>query len=308
MWEFARAESVRPGKFVTTRRSLLLGALGLSAGLANGCVRAKDEAKPATRLVTVGGTVTEIVHALGAFASIVGVDTSSFYPSEATKLPKVGYHRQFSVEGVIGLRPTLVLLTDEAGPPAAVAQLQQTGLKVVTVPGGHTVAAARERVLAVGRALALETPARAVAETFERELAAARAYLAKAPARPRVLFIYARGRGTLNVAGSKTAGDEMIRLAGGVNSITEFEGYRPMTPEAVVAAAPEILLVTAKGASDLGGDAAVLGLPGVALTPAGKAGRVVSMDDLLLLGFGPRLGKAVTELAQRMQTVLAERR
>jgi iron complex transport system substrate-binding protein len=116
-----------------------------------------------------------------------------------------------------------------------------------------------------------------------------------------VLFVYARGAGTLMVSGGGTSAAEMLRLAGATNAVQGFEGFRPLTAEAVVAARPDIVLLPSRGLASLGGVEAVLKLPGMALTPAGRARRVVALDDTLLLGFGPRLADAVEQLIHLLE-------
>jgi iron complex transport system substrate-binding protein len=293
-----RAVSKAPAA-MATRRALLgalstlpvTGALGCRRGAALG---------DGTRLVTLGSAVTEIVFALGAGGHIVGVDGSSQYPAEATKLAKVGYYRTFSVEGVLGLGPTLVMLTDEAGPPAAVEQLRQSGIRLLRVRSARTVAEARERIAAIGRELSLEARAQQLVGALDRDLARAAEVARHAASQPRALFIYA-GRGAMSVAGKATTADEMLRLAGARNAVTSFEGFHQVSHEAVVQAAPDVLVVTTRGHAGLGGLEGVLALPGVALTPAGRSRRVVVMDDLLLLGFGPRLGQAADQLARALR-------
>ena len=121
--------------------------------------------------------------------------------------------------------------------------------------------------------------------------------LQSARAQPKVLFLYARGQGALQVSGRGTAAEAMVTLAGGVSAVTGYEGYTPLTPEAAIAAAPDVLLMPARGLDSVGGIDGLLKAPGVALTPAGQERRIVAMDDLYLLGFGPRLGQAVRDLA-----------
>jgi iron complex transport system substrate-binding protein len=121
-----------------------------------------------------------------------------------------------------------------------------------------------------------------------------------------VLFIYARGGGTLMVGGTGTPAAAMIRLAAGENAVSAFDGFKPLTAEAVTTAAPDVILVPSRGLATLGGVDGLVAQPGIALTPAGKARRVVAMDDLLLLGFGPRLGSAVRELAILLHPELAQ--
>lgn len=246
-----------------------------------------------SRLVSLGGAVTETVWALGASPDLVAVDDSSTFPPENAALPHVGYYRMISAEGVLSVNPDVVLASVEAGPPPALAQIEKAGARVVRIPGAATVAGCVERIRAVGAALDRVEEAEKLATEIEAELSAPPV----PPATPvRVLFVFARGAGTLNVAGTETAANEIIALAGGVNAVTEYGGYRPLTAEAVVTAAPDVVLLTESGLAGLGGTAALWAVPGLSATPAGAAGRAVAMDDLLLLGFGPRLPEAVREL------------
>lgn len=272
----------------------LAGGIGLLA-CATTWLRAEPEAP---RLVSIGGPVTEIVYALGADKDLVGVDTSSIYPAAATKLPQVGYQRSLSAEGVLGLHPTLILASAEAGPPPVVDQLKQSGVPWVAIPAENSVADAQAKIETVAHALHHETEGKALTQHLQDEMAKAQRLLATEEAKPKVLFIYARGGGSVNVAGQGTAADAMIALAGGVNAVSGYTGYKPITAEAVVAAAPDIILIPSRGLESINGLDGLLSQPGLAGTPAGKFRQVVAMDDLLLLGFGPRLGEAVLQLTQ----------
>jgi iron complex transport system substrate-binding protein len=296
--------SVRPSASAsatpTARRVSRRALLGVASLAPFACRGGGSTAGPGARLVTLGGSLTETVCALGALDRLVGVDASSTYPDAVKKLPKVGYHRKFSVEGTVSLRPTLVLLTEDAGPPVALEQLRNAGIARLVVRTAHTVEDARERIVKIGSGLSLEARAKDVLARLDRELVEARALVANTRHWPRVLFIYARGRGALSVAGGRTGPDEMLRLAGAANAVSEFEGFRPMTAENVVKAAPDVLMVTTRGRDGVGGAEAIFALPGVALTPAGRDRRIVAMDDLLLLGFGPRMGEAVKALVKAL--------
>lgn len=253
-----------------------------------------------SRLVTLGGPVTEIVFALGAGNKVVGVDSSSIYPEEATQLPQVGYQRQLAAEGVLALNPTLILATTEAGPPEAVAQLKDSGVTVLILPAAESVEGAKAKIRGLAQALSLEAKGEVLIQKLEIDLAEAEQLQAQVSSKPKVMFIYARGPGAVNVAGLETAADAMIRLAGGVNVAQDYEGYKPLTAEAAVAAAPEVLLLLSRGLESVGGKEELLKQPGLAQTPAGQSGRVIAMDDLYLLGFGPRLGQAVLELTREL--------
>ena len=249
----------------------------------------------ASRIVSIGGPVTEIVYAPGAGDEVVGVDTSSTYPEPASRLPQVGYQRRLSAEGVLSLQPDVVLATSDAGPAAALEQLKAV-VKVVEVPAVYSIAGAEAKIRLIARILGREAEGEELVAGLHRDLAAAQALLDKVRTQPTVLFLYARGLGTLYVSGTGTAADAMIRLAGGVNAVTEYEDFKPFTSEAVVAAAPEVLLMLERGLDSVGGVEGLLKLPGMALTEAARQQRIVAMDDLYLSGFGPRLGAAIKDM------------
>lgn len=256
----------------------------------------------ASRVVSVGGSLTEIVYALGATDALVGTDTSSGYPEAATRLPQVGYQRRLSAEGVLSLNPTLVLATADAGPPAAMEQIRSAGVPVMTVPSARTPDGIKQKIRTVARALGREEKGEELARILDADLLLAKAYLAGANMKPRVLFIYARGQGTMMVSGSGTSAHTMIQLSGAENAVSGYDNYKPLTAEAVVAAEPDVILMLSSGLESLGGVDGLLKAPGVALTPAGKNRRIVAMDGLYLLGFGPRTGKAVLELAREFHS------
>ena len=281
---------------LSTRHLLLSCCLLIATAPAVKAATAAQGAAPKSeRVVALNGVVTEIVCALGAGHRLVGVDISSTWPPTVANLPRVGYQRSISAEGVLSLKPDLVIGTHDAGPPEAIEQIRGAGARVVIVDHAPGMLAAAERVRAVGKAIALEKRADSLARALTRDTRAA------APAKPsglRVLAIYARGPQVVMVSGRGTPADSMLVLAGARNAVSEFEGYRPLTAEAVVAAAPEAILIPSTGLASLGGVAGLLEQPWLALTPAGKQRRVVQMDAEKLLGFGPRLPEALRELVR----------
>lgn len=260
-------------------------------------------ADSAQRLVTVGGAVTEIVYALGAGARVVATDTTSTWPEAAQALPRVGYQRALAAEGVLSMRPTLLIATADAGPPVALTQLQGAGVRVLQLDAGHRADQVGGAIRAIAASLALDDAGRTLAERFDADWAAARQQVAALPGRPRALFILDHGGASPMVAGDGTAAAAMIDYAGAVNVMAgRFNGYRPLTLEAALAAAPDIIVTTDEAIATAGGRAAFLARPGLAALPAARAGRLVTLDALRLLGFGPRLPAAVLDLAQRMRT------
>jgi iron complex transport system substrate-binding protein len=277
---------------------LIAGCLGLGTA-----AYAQAEAD-AHRIVTLGGSVTETVYALGAGDQVVGVDDSSVYPADATQQPSVGYYRQLPAEGVLSLDPTLVLALEGTGPPAILDQLRSAGVRVERIPDAPSIEGTKAKIRRIAALLGRTAEGEALLRQMDQALAEARALRQQATTTPRVLFVYARGTGTMNVAGRGSSGEAMIELAGGQNAITGFEGYKPMTAEAVVAANPDVLLLLSRGLDSLGGIDGLLKQPGIALTQAGQERRIVAMDDLLFLGFGPRLGTAVKQLTAKLHPEL----
>lgn len=268
------------------RRHLLAWPL-LAVGLG---VRAAPAPR---RVVSLGGVVTEIVHALGAEDQLVGVDQSSLYPPSARTLPQVGYFRGFAVEGVLSLRPDLVLASDQAGPPEALAQLRAIGVPLVLVASAPNVKALEQGIDTVADALALDAEGQARARELRQRLDEAVRPVAHAVP-PRVLILSSH-TGRLQAAGGGSAPDALLHLAGGVNAFTQ-RGYKPVSAEAVAAARPDVILTSTLSVQAAGDVRAFAAQPGIALTPAGRDGRIIVLDDLLLLGFGPRLPQALAQV------------
>jgi iron complex transport system substrate-binding protein len=256
------------------------------------------------RVVSVGGSVTEIVYALGAGDRLVGVDSTSLYPPAAQEVPDVGYMRRLSAEPILSLEPDIVLAAADAGPPEALAQLRAAGVEVVEVPDSPSPAGVTEKVRAVAAALGLAGRGDTLAKRLARQFDRLQARLADVDTRPRVLLLLAVGRGTPMAAGKDTAAQGMIELAHGRNAIEAFSNYKPLSREAVVAAAPDVFLTTERTIARFGGRQALLERPELASTQAGREGRLIVMDGLLLLGFGPRTPQAAAQLAAQLHSSL----
>lgn len=254
------------------------------------------------RIVSAAGSITETIYALGAQDELAAVDVSSVYPAEANALPKIGYARQLSAEGILSMNPTVVLVTEDAGPPEVLKQIADAKVKVVSLTNKHTPEAAAERILQIGEAINRKPEAEKLVAKLNEEVAAAKALTASVTSKPKVMFIYARGGGVMNVSGTGTSADAIIELAGGVNAVKDYENYKPLTAEGAVTAAPDFILMTTRGLEASGGVEGLLKQPGLALTPAGQAGKIIVMDDLYLLGFGPRLGQATKELCEKLHS------
>lgn len=281
-------------------------ALGYLAGCAAAAFSAYPStvcASPRKRVVSIGGALTEILFMIEADNDLVGVDSTSIYPPRVIGYPNVGYARQLSAEGVLSLSPSHVLATEEAGPPAVLKQIAAAGARITLLPAKHQYVGLRQRVLGVGRVLERTETAQLVLEQLDstwdqvqRQIATQTRALAERSVR--VLFVLAHSPAQVLVAGASTAAHSMLRYAGATNAARGFKGYKPLTPEAMIAARPDCVLVTEQGLHAAGGLEAILKLPGLNQTPAGRAQAVIAMDALRLLGFGPRMPEAVLALHQ----------
>lgn len=286
-------------------------ALGYLAGCAVAAISACPSivrASPRKRVVSIGGALTEILFALEADNDLVGVDSTSIYPPRALGYPSVGYARQLSAEGVLSLRPSHILATEEAGPPAVLRQIAAAGLRITTLPAKHRYVGLRQRVLGVARVVERNETAQLVLEQLDTTWQLVRrqvnAQTAHSLARPvRVMFVLAHSPAQMLVAGAMTAAQAMLSYAGATNAVQGFKGYKPLTPEGLIAAQPDCLLVTEQGLQAAGGLEALFKLPGLEHTPAGRSRAVIAMDALRLLGFGPRMPEAVLALHQALYAV-----
>ena len=283
-------------RFLST--SAVCGASGLWSAPAAWAQTAQALRLP--KLVTVGGAITEVAYLLGAEGQLVGTDTTSLYPAAAQKTAKVGYMRQLSAEGLLSLKPDAVVATTEAGPPVVIDQIKSAGVKVEMIDSTHNWLEVQRKVQAVGKLSGREGEALVLLAKLDAQWAESLKIVAKTSAKkPRVLFILAHSNSP-SVAGLKTAADAVIRFAGCTNVMTSYDGYRPMTAEAMAAAAPDFILTSSQGISGQGGVDKFWERPELALTPAFKRRALVHMDALHLLGFGPRLPEAVRELHQKI--------
>jgi iron complex transport system substrate-binding protein len=259
----------------------------------------------AKRLISIGGALTEIVYLLKANTELVGVDTTSIYPLSATRLPNVGYARSLSAEGILALRPTQVLATEDAGPPMVLKQISDVSIPLAILPSGHQIKDVIDRVSIIGRLVHKTDAAEALVSQLHLEWKNTQEHVTHSKYKNiRTLFILSQNPSQIMVGGEKTSADAMITYAGARNAITGFSGFKPLTPEAVVAANPDVILVTDQGMKAVGGISGVLRFPGISQTRAGKEQKVISLEAMYLLGFGPRMPLAVAELNRLLQQVM----
>ena len=254
----------------------------------------------ASRIVAIGGSITEIVYALGEEHRLAGRDSTSLYPDAALALPDVGYMRQLSPEGVLSVDPDGMLALEGSGPPEALDVLKKASVPLVMVPETFDRDGILAKIRAVGKALGVEAEADGLTRSVGAELDAATALTAGIDDRRRVLFVLSLQGGKVLASGTGTAADGMISLAGGVNAVTGFSGYKQLTDEAIIEARPEIIMMMARGGDLDIAEAELFALPALAATPAARNRKLVKMNGLYLLGFGPRTASAIRDLARSL--------
>jgi iron complex transport system substrate-binding protein len=270
-----------------------------AAALAVGCAAAlaADALPDKSRIVSIGGSLTEIIYALGEEDRLVARDSTSVYPPAVFELPDVGYIRQLSPEGVLSVNPSGILALHGAGPREAVDVLKKASVPYVEIPDNFDHAGILAKIRAVGEALDVEEKAGRLAAEVDASLSAVEKQTAAIERRKRVLFILSMQDGKVMASGTETAANGIIELAGAVNAIDGYTGYKQVSDEAIITAAPDVVLMMDRSGNHAISDDDLFAHPGIAPTPAAAARQVVRMDGSYLLGFGPRTAQAVHDLA-----------
>lgn len=252
------------------------------------------------RIVSLNGATTEILFALGVGDRVVGRDASSIYPPAALRLPIVGYQFRLNAEGVLSLRPSLVLGREDVRPALVLDQLESAGVTLVRIPRQPTPEGARAKIRTVAASVGRVERGEELVRALDRDLLVLRSKksLARASLKnpKKGLFLYLRGAQVTFVCGEGSSSVAMMNLAGIANAARGITRCQQMTAEAVVAAQPDLLVLFSGGLESIGGLEGLRKLPGIMQTPAGRAGRVVALDDLYMGGFGPRMGRAALDL------------
>ncbi|MBL0744384.1 heme/hemin ABC transporter substrate-binding protein [Chryseolinea lacunae] len=247
------------------------------------------------RIITAGSALTETVCALGDCDKIIASDRTSLYPAHIQKLPSIGYRGGIQAEGIISLKPTLIIAEKDYVEDAVLQQLRASGIKLVIVDRQYTIDDTKRFIAQIAAALGRDAEGKKLIATIDRQIADATAQLKKAKTNPKVLCIYNRGAATVSVAGKNTFGN-ILAYVGATSAVGDVEGYKPLNAEALLASNPEYVVTLSSGLESIGGIDGLLKVPGMAQTTAGKQRQIVSIDGLKLTNFGPRVGETIQEL------------
>lgn len=267
-----------------------------------------SEITDATRIVSLSGDLTEILFALGAGDRVIAVDVTTTFPEEAAALPSVGFGQMLAAEAVLAMQPTVVLANDLTEPADAIAQIRAAGIPVVVLATGGSFDAIGHKILTVSEIVGMTEEGQALTRQVETEIAAATTLAATAESTPRVAFIYTRGPQLLLLFGLGIGTNAMIEGANAIDVGAEMMvfGAAPLSAEALIAAAPDVIVFPEAGLAALGGVEALLDVvPGIAETPAGAAGAFLAYDEAYFFNLGPRAGEALMEFVLDLHPDLA---
>jgi iron complex transport system substrate-binding protein len=275
---------------------LCLGLLSCSSGQESSSMSTEENTMPA--LITAGGTVTEIVHALGWGDQIIATDITSTYPPQMQSLPSIGYRNQIKAEGILAMGPEMIIAELGYLTPDVVQQLQSAGIAYHEFSKPTSLDGTRQLIADLGLLLNASEKADALLASLQSDLNTLQEFLSDKSSKPRVGFVLTRGPETVFLAGEKTFAHAIISLAGGEPAGEGFEDFVPLTPEALSQMNPEHLLFFESGLELLGGKEGLSAVQGMSQTTAYAAGNVMALDGHYLSGFGPRAAQAALEIAQ----------
>jgi iron complex transport system substrate-binding protein len=297
-----RSRAVRLG--LLSRISIAAAALALAPVAA--WSQTPGPARDTSKIVVVGGAITEIVYRLGAADRIVALDSTSLYPPEALKSkPSVGYMRALSTEGVLATAPTLVIASDRSGPPEVMRAIK-AAVPVVEIDETPTLEALLARVSVLARLLGREQEGAALKVEIAGGFAALAKLRASRTGATRAIFVLNVSNGRIIVAGRETVAHAVMELAGASNAAAAVSGYKPFTEEGIIELAPDVVLTISTGPGQRNLEA-LSAHRGILATPAGRLGRLHAIDALLVLGFGPRTPEAALAIGRLIAAPAATR-
>ncbi|MCR9015100.1 heme/hemin ABC transporter substrate-binding protein [Aquiflexum gelatinilyticum] len=267
-----------------------------------GCSEKRPEAVTKEyKIITAGGTVTEVVNELGFGDDIIATDITSTYPAKMQALPSIGYRNQIKAEGILALGPDLILAEEGYMSPDVVNQLIAAGLQIRFFEKPKDISGTYKIVTEIADFLEVPEKGNEIKASIEADMKELGNYLQSQTSKPSMAFVMARGMEMVFVAGEETFAESMGNMAG-INYVGKgFNEFIPLTPEALVAMNPDFLLFFESGIQSIGGMDGVKNIRGIENTSAFRKNQIISMDGQYLSGFGPRVGKAALELAKAVR-------
>lgn len=291
------------GTKVAKPRSVHAAFLGLLLSALAGTSSATTQSGP--ELLVLGGDVAEIVAELGAAEQVIARDDTVTYPPALSELPSVGYLRNLSGESVLGLRPDAIIASQEAGPSEVLTQIEASGVSLTLIQPPAQTDALPQWLNSKIRQVASALDHGAQGEALIEQLASQYQQVDALPALHglKVMFLLHHGGMTPMVGGHNSSADRVINRLGASNAFADVEGYKPVSAEGLIPAAPDVVVLPKEGLDALGGEQGLWQLPGLALTPAGKRQHYVSVDSVALLSVTPRTPQALLDLHRALSEI-----
>ena len=278
---------------ITFFKSLLLILLLLISNVHANCNKAKNS----NSIVVAGGSITEIIYFLNLQNKLVGVDVTSNYPLNAKKLPSIGYIRNLSIEGLLSLKPNLILAEESIGPPIIVKQLNKTSVEFRIIKNNYTIEGINEKFLCISKILDVEIKNNIDYKKFVNNVKKLKSFVKNNNKEKKDILLILMMKGTSPIiAGKNTSGHGFIKMIGQNNSMDKVSGWKPVSSEQILIANPNYIIVTKRALKDFTSIEKFLKLPGISSTKAAKNKNVFIKDGMSLLGYGPRTINVAKEI------------
>lgn len=278
---------------ITVFKSLILILLLLISNVHANCNKAKNS----NSIVVAGGSITEIIYFLNLQNKLVGVDVTSNYPLNAKKLPSIGYIRNLSIEGLLSLKPNLILAEESIGPPIIVKQLNKTSVEFRIIKNNYTIDGINEKFLCISKILDVEIKNNIDYKKFVNNVKKLKSFVKNNNKEKKDILLILMMKGTSPIiAGKNTSGHGFIKMIGQNNSMGKVSGWKPVSSEQILIANPNYIIVTKRALKDFTSIEKFLKLPGISSTKAAKNKNVFIKDGMSLLGYGPRTINVAKEI------------
>ena len=278
---------------ITVFKSLILILLLLISNVHANCNKAKNS----NSIVVAGGSITEIIYFLNLQNKLVGVDVTSNYPLNAKKLPSIGYIRNLSIEGLLSLKPNLILAEESIGPPIIVKQLNKTSVEFRIIKNNYTIDGINEKFLCISKILDIEIKNNINYKKFVNNVKKLKSFVKNNNKEKKDILLILMMKGTSPIiAGKNTSGHGFIKMIGQNNSMSKVSGWKPVSSEQILIANPNYIIVTKRALKDFTSIEKFLKLPGISSTKAAKNKNVFIKDGMSLLGYGPRTINVAKEI------------
>ena len=257
-----------------------------------------EKAMDSSRITAAGGSITEIIYFLEQESRLIAVDVTSNYPKSAMNLPSIGYVRALSAEGVLSLDPTLIIGENDMGPPSVIDQINRTNVETKVLPEIHSASGIIQKIECVGKIIGMT---KNEIDFYNNKLLKQVSQLENSTSDAegkKIIYILSMESGSPLIAGSNTSGDGLISLAGGINPLSSFEGWKPVGTESIIQAEPDLIIISERGLKGFGTIEELSNHPALYLTPAAQNNNILALDGMASLGFGPRTIDTALQIAK----------